>query len=99
MPHNTDTLIDNGPNKLDLMLSLWDTEVAMREVNFALSIWHGSEEVGLFFLQVQITSIRRDDDAATLFTFEGTCNYSHVAAKASGQYSVKTRKGTLTITH
>ncbi|MCC6290632.1 hypothetical protein IT398_00990 [Candidatus Nomurabacteria bacterium] len=66
---NEEFLVDGGPSKLDLMLSLFDTDMGMRTLKFHTPQWVHTHNT--YELTVQITSARRRNPAATLWEIEG----------------------------
>ena len=88
-------VIDRGPSKLDLMLSLFDTDMGVRMVTFHISEWvytHATCELG-----VKIVSARRRNPTATIWEIEGIVdtpkNNKGESVRVSIYYLSDTRKG------
>ena len=67
---NAEFAIDQGPSKLDLMLSLFDTEMGARTVKFRVS-GQLIQDVTLGWYDVQIISARRRHPSAKIWEIEG----------------------------
>lgn len=87
--------IDNGPSKLDLMLSLFDTDMGKRTVKFHTPEWVHTHDAYEF--TVQITSARRRNSAATIWEIEGIVetpkDYKNESVRVSIYYLSDTREG------
>lgn len=88
-------VIDNGPSKLDLMLSLFDTDMGKRTVKFHTPQWVHTHDAYEF--TVQITSARRRNPAATIWEIEGIVetpkDYKNESVRVSIYYLSDTREG------
>lgn len=92
---NEEFAIDNGPSKLDLMLSLFDTDMGKRTVKFHTPEWVHTHDAYEF--TVQITSARRRNPAATIWEIEGIVetpkDYKEESVRVSIYYLSDTREG------
>lgn len=92
---NEEFAIDNGPSKLDLMLSLFDTDMGKRTVKFHTPEWVHSHDA--YGFTVQITSARRRNPAATIWEIEGIVetpkDYKNESVRVSIYYLSDTREG------
>ena len=92
---NEEFAIDNGPSKLDLMLSLFDTDTGKRMVKFHTPEWVHTHDAYEF--TVQITSARRRNPAATIWEIEGIVetpkDYKNESVRVSIYYLSDTREG------
>lgn len=92
---NEEFAIDNGPSKLDLMLSLFDTDMGKRTVKFHTPEWVHTHDA--YELTVQITSARRRNPAATIWEIEGIVetpkDYKNESIRVSIYYLSDTREG------
>ena len=88
-------VIDGGPSKLDLMLSLFDTDMGKRMVKFHTPEWVHTHDAYEF--TVQITSARRRNPAATIWEIEGIVetpkDYKQESVRVSIYYLSDTREG------
>ena len=83
---NAEFLIDNGPSKLALMLSLFDTDMGARMVTF-----HTDELVPAYDaceFNVQIVSARRRNSTATIWEIEGLVETSKDSKKENVRVSI-----------
>lgn len=89
---NTEFTIDNGPSKLDLMLSLFDTDMGARMVEF-----HTRERIVKKDIKVHIHSARRRNPAANIWEIEGFIRDPNVEGgkdvRVSIYYLSDTREG------
>ncbi len=85
--------IDQGPSKLDLMLSLFDTEMGVRTVSFRLAegTWAGN------WYDVQIISARRRHPSAKIWDIEGIAGTQGGKERVSIYYRSDTRDGRMRI--
>ena len=92
---NEEFAIDNGPSKLDLMLSLFDTDMGNRTLKFHTPEWVQTHDAYEF--TVQITSARRRNPAATIWEIEGIVetpkDYKEENVRVSIYYLSDTREG------
>ena len=93
---NEEFAIDNGPSKLDLMLSLFDTDMGKRIVKFYQKR-DAEGKHGFWIYDVQITSARRRNPAANIWEIEGIVetpkDYKNKSVRVSIYYLSDTRKG------
>lgn len=91
---NEEFAIDNGPSKLDLMLSLFDTDMGARTVSFLTA--KGENQPG-FSYDVQIISARRRHPTATIWDIEGITETQGGKKRVSIYYLSDTREGRMRI--
>lgn len=91
---NEEFAIDNGPSKLDLMLSLFDTDMGARTVSFLMA--KRENQLG-FSYDVQITSARRRHPTATIWEIEGITETQGGKKRVSIYYLSDTREGRMRI--
>ena len=91
---NEEFAIDNGPSKLDLMLSLFDTDMGKRIVKFYQKR-DAEGKHGFYIYDVQITSARRRNPAANIWEIEGITDAQGGKTRVSVYYLSDTREGTL----
>ena len=88
-------VIDNGPSKLDLMLSLFDTDMGARTVKFHTPEWVHTHDAHAF--SVKIDSVRRRVLAANIWDIEGIVDtpkdYKGESVRVSLYYNSDTREG------
>mgnify|MGYP003392740632 FL=1 len=84
--------IDNGPSKLDLMLSLFDTDMGKRIVKFYQKR-DAEGKHGFWIYDVQITSARRRNPAANIWEIEGITDAEGGKTRVSIYYLSDTREG------
>jgi hypothetical protein len=89
---NGELAIDNGPSKLDLMLSLFDTDMGPRVLKFYKARDEGRQH-GLWIFDVQIVSARRRNPAANIWEIEGITDANDGEDRVSIYYTSDTRKG------
>ncbi len=94
MTKNAESEIIQGPSKMDLMLSLFDTDLALREVAFTTgeknssgTVFHGPT------YRIQITSARRRNPAANTWEIEGITDAQGGKMRVSIYYLSDTREG------
>ena len=86
--------IDNGPSKLDLILSLFDTDMGARVVRFQVGdIYTTMPGRKTNWLEVQITSARRRNTAANIWDIEGIADAQGGKKRVSIYYLSDTREG------
>lgn len=69
---NEEFAIDKGPSKLDLMLSLFDTEMGARVVRFRVGdIYNTGLHRKADWLEIEIVYARRRDPAASIWEMRG----------------------------
>lgn len=90
---NAEFAIDQGPSKLDLMLSLFDTEMGVRTLRFRLAEgqWAGN------WYDVQIISARRRHPSAKIWDIEGIAGTQGGKERVSIYYLSDTREGRMRI--
>lgn len=90
-------VIDGGPSKLDLMLSLFDTDMGARLVKFHTPEWVGTHDA--YELEIHIHSARRRNAAANIWEIEGFVespkDYKNETVRVSIYYLSDTREGTI----
>ncbi len=84
--------IDHGPSKLDLMLSLFDTDMGVRTVGFNVGGQFVQDDM-LGWYEVQIISARRRHPSATIWEIEGIVETKRGKERVSIYYQSDTRKG------
>lgn len=89
---NEEFAIDNGPSKLDLMLSLFDTDMGKRIVKFYQKR-DAEGKHGFWIYDVQITSARRRNPAANIWEIEGITDAQGGKTRVSIYYLSDTREG------
>jgi len=89
---NEEFAIDNGPSKLDLMLSLFDTDMGKRIVKFYQKRDDEGKH-GFWIYDVQITSVRRRNPAANIWEIEGITDAEGGKTRVSIYYLSDTREG------
>lgn len=89
---NEEIAIDKGPSKLDLMLSLFDTDMGKRVVNFYQKRDEGGQH-GFWIYDVQIISAKRRNPAATIWEIEGITDTQGEKTRVSIYYLSDTREG------
>ncbi|MFY9492953.1 MAG: hypothetical protein WAP55_00490 [Minisyncoccia bacterium] len=87
-------VIDQGPSKLDLMLSLFDTDMGARTVSFLTT--KGENQPG-FSYDVQIISARRRHPSAKIWDIEGITETQGGKKRVSIYYLSDTREGRMRI--
>ena len=86
--------IDQGPSKLDLMLSLFDTDMGARTVRFQIgSTYTAMPGRETNRLDVQIISVRRRHPSAKIWEIEGIVETERGKERISIYYLSDTRKG------
>ena len=91
---NEEFAIDNGPSKLELMLSLFDTDMGARNVSFLMA--KGENQPG-FSYDVQIVSARRRHPSAKIWDIEGITQTQGGKKRVSIYYLSDTREGRMRI--
>lgn len=86
--------INKGPSKLDLMLSLFDTDMGKRIVKFYQKRYGGGQH-GFWIYDVQIISARRRNPGATIWEIEGITDAQGEETRVSIYYLSDTREGTM----
>lgn len=94
---STEFAIDQGPSKLDLMLSLFDTDMGARTVRFRLVREIGGEGQPGFWYDIQIISARRRHPSATIWDIEGITETHGGKKRVSIYYLSDTREGRMRI--
>ena len=94
---NAEFAIDQGPSKLDLMLSLFDTEMGARTVRFRLVREIGGEYQPDFWYDIQIVSARRRHPSAKIWDIEGITETQGGKKRVSIFYLSDTREGRMRI--
>lgn len=92
---NTEFGIDRGPSKLDLMLSLFDTDMGKRTVTFHTPEW--IPNLDAYEFTVQIVSARRRNSAATIWEIEGIIELQGEKKRVSICYLSDTSEGRMRI--
>ncbi|MCR4334137.1 MAG: hypothetical protein NUV47_00155 [Patescibacteria group bacterium] len=88
---NEEFVINNGPSKIDLMFSLFDTDMGKRMLEFHTPQWVHTHDANDF--KVQITSARRRNPAATIWEIEGITDAQGGKTRVSIYYLSDTREG------
>jgi len=98
MARNQEYGIVQGPSKLDLMLSLFDTDMGLREVTFVTGDRNsgGTLFKGASF-NVQFMSARSRHPTATIWELEGLVNVGGEQKRVSIYYLSDTREGRMRI--
>ena len=96
--------IYRGPSKLDLMLSLFDTELGQRTVKFHAghtTYLEHMREYSTFsdWYPVQIVSARRCNPIATIWELEGIAEVWSKDTRVSIRYLSDTREGQMKFHH
>ncbi|MEK7516079.1 MAG: hypothetical protein AAB562_00620 [Patescibacteria group bacterium] len=94
---NAEFAIDQGPSKLDLMLSLFDTDMGARTVRFRLVREIGGEDQPGFWYDIQIISVRRRHPSAKIWDIEGITETQGGKKRVSIYYLSDTREGRMRI--
>ena len=94
---NAEYAIDQGPSKLDLMLSLFDTEMGARIVRFHLVSEIGGEDQPGFRYDIQIISAKRRHSNANIWDIEGITETHGGRKRVSIYYLSDTREGRMRI--
>ena len=89
---NEEFAIDDGPSKLDLMLSLFVTDMGAITVRFQIGDIY-TTMLGRDWLDVQITSARRRNQAANIWEIEGITDVQGGKTRVSIYYLSDTREG------
>ena len=91
---NEEFAIDQGPSKMDLMLSLFDTDMGARTVRFQIgSIYTTMPGRETNWLDVQIISARRRHPSAKIWDIEGIVETPDGKKRVSIYYLSDTREG------
>lgn len=91
---NAEFAIAQGPSKLDLMLSLFDTDMGARTVSFLMA--KGENQPG-FSYNIQIISARRRHPSAKIWDIEGITETQSGKKRVSIYYLSDTREGRMRI--
>ena len=91
---NVEFAIAQGPSKLDLMLSLFDTDMGARTVSFLMA--KGENQPG-FSYDIQIISARRRHPSAKIWDIEGITETQGGKKRVSIYYLSDTREGRMRI--
>lgn len=94
---NAEVAIDNGPSKLDLMLSLFDTDRGVRTVRFHLVRLILGKDQPDFWYDIQIISARRRHPNAKIWDIEGSVETQSGKKRVSIYYKSDTREGRMRI--
>lgn len=94
---NAEFAIDQGPSKLDLMLSLFDTDMGARIVRFRLVQEIKGEDQPSFWYDVQIISAKRRHSNAKIWDIEGIIQTQRGKERVSIYYLSDTREGCMRI--
>ena len=86
-------VIDQGPSKLDLMLSLFDTDMGDRTVKF----YAEGEAFATVCFEVKIASARSRHPTATIWELEGLAMIKGKITRISIYYLSDTREGRIRI--
>ncbi len=87
---NEEFVVDQGPSKLDLMLSLFDTDMGARTVRF-----RASGQLTFGWYDVQIISVRRRHPSAKIWDIEGIVKTHRGKERVSIYYFSDTRGGSM----
>lgn len=93
---NEEITISKGPSKLDLMLSLFDTDMGKRIVKFYQKR-DAEGKHGFWIYDVEITSARSRHPTATIWELEGLMNVGGEQKRVSIYYLSDTREGRMRI--
>ncbi len=93
---NEEITISKGPSKLDLMLSLFDTDMGRRIVKFYQKRDDEGKH-GFWVYDVEITSARSRHPTATIWELEGLVNVGGEQKRVSIYYLSDTREGRMRI--
>ena len=95
MAHQDEMLvIGHGPSKLDLMLSLFDTDMGVRAVRFQVAKYDCDFNLNRAeWLDVRIISARRRHPSAKFWALEGIVQTHSGEKRVSIYYTTDTRKG------
>ncbi|MEK7659638.1 MAG: hypothetical protein AAB343_00345 [Patescibacteria group bacterium] len=91
---NVEFAIVQGPSKLDLMLSLFDTNMGVRTVSFLTA--KGENQPG-FSYNVHIISVRRGHPSAKIWEIEGLTETQNGKKRVLIYYLSDTREGHMRI--